>query len=236
MFTHRGQSRTLKHNLSIASFLSFVAGMVNVAGFLSVQVLTTNVTGHFAFFVDELFKVNLWGGMVYFLYIFFFFLGSFFSNVLVEIVAKRNDRLLYIAPILVECFILACMAIYGQLLQNLYPNFLAFALLFTMGLQNSMVTTISNATVRTTHLTGLFTDLGIDLSQLIFRHEKEQIQKLRSNIWLRLTIIGFFFSGGLISGLLYPAFKLQVLFLAVAVLMVGVIYDNLRLPFLKKKE
>ena len=53
MFRHKGESRTLKHNLRIASLLSFVAGIVNVAGFLSVQRLTTNVTGHFAFFVEE---------------------------------------------------------------------------------------------------------------------------------------------------------------------------------------
>jgi uncharacterized membrane protein YoaK (UPF0700 family) len=37
-----------------------------------------------------------------------------------------------------------------------------------MGVQNSMVTQISNSIVRTTHLTGLFTDLGIELSQLFF--------------------------------------------------------------------
>jgi uncharacterized membrane protein YoaK (UPF0700 family) len=60
MFSHHGKSRTLKHNLRIASLLSFVAGIVNVAGFLAVQKLTTNVTGHFAFFVDEVFKLNFW--------------------------------------------------------------------------------------------------------------------------------------------------------------------------------
>jgi len=49
MFRHQGKTRTLNHNLKIASLLSFVAGMVNVAGFLAVQRLTTNVTGHFAF-------------------------------------------------------------------------------------------------------------------------------------------------------------------------------------------
>jgi len=49
MFRHQGKTRTLSHNKKIASLLSFVAGMVNVAGFLAVQRLTTNVTGHFAF-------------------------------------------------------------------------------------------------------------------------------------------------------------------------------------------
>jgi uncharacterized membrane protein YoaK (UPF0700 family) len=41
-------------------------------------------------------------------------------------------------------------------------------MLFAMGMQNAMVTKISQSIVRTTHLTGLFTDLGIELSQLFF--------------------------------------------------------------------
>jgi uncharacterized membrane protein YoaK (UPF0700 family) len=88
MFTHKGKTRTLKHNLRIASLLSFVAGIVNVGGFLAVQRLTTNVTGHFAFLVEEIFELNFWQGFVYFLYIFSFFLGSFVSNLIVEIISK----------------------------------------------------------------------------------------------------------------------------------------------------
>ena len=64
MFRHFGKTRTLSHNLRIASLLSFVAGMVNVAGFLAVARLTTNVTGHFAFFVDEVFKMEGWKAFV----------------------------------------------------------------------------------------------------------------------------------------------------------------------------
>jgi uncharacterized membrane protein YoaK (UPF0700 family) len=129
MFRHKGKSRTLEHNLKIATLLSFVAGVVNIVGFLAVQKLTTNVTGHFAFFGDN--------------------------------------------------FILAA------------PNVLAYLLLFAMGLQNSLVTSISNATVRTTHITGLFTDLGIELSQLFFYKLKEQRERLISSIKLRFTIISF---------------------------------------------
>ncbi|MBK8330065.1 MAG: DUF1275 domain-containing protein, partial [Bacteroidetes bacterium] len=151
MFRHKGKTRTFIHNLRIASLLSFVAGIVNVAGFLAVQKLTTNVTGHFAFFVDEIFKQNFWHGFHYFLFILFFFLGSFFSNLSIELISKVNDRLIYRIPILIESIILITVAIFGQELTMLRPNIIAYALLFAMGLQNSLVTTISNATVRTTH-------------------------------------------------------------------------------------
>ena len=39
MFSHKGKTRTEKHNLGIVSLLSFVAGLVNVVGFFSVQKL-----------------------------------------------------------------------------------------------------------------------------------------------------------------------------------------------------
>jgi uncharacterized membrane protein YoaK (UPF0700 family) len=232
MFRHKGNARTLKHNLRLASLLSFIAGIVNVAGFLAVQRLTTNVTGHFAFFVDEVFKLNFWQGFIYFLYIFFFFLGSFVSNVLVEIVSKQNSRLIYTIPTLIESLILFLVAVSGPFLILHHPNLLAFALLFAMGLQNSLVTTISSATVRTTHLTGLFTDLGIELSQLFFYKLKDQKDKLYASIKLRLTIISFFFLGGILGGILYSTIQLYVLAIAGTILLIGIIYDDLKLKFI----
>jgi uncharacterized membrane protein YoaK (UPF0700 family) len=236
MFTHKGNRRTLKHNLRIASLLSFVAGIVNVAGFLAVQRLTTNVTGHFAFFVDEIFKLNFWNGFVYFLYLFFFLAGSFIASFIVEIVSKTSERFIYIIPVIIESLILFLMALFGQTLALQNPNILAFSLLFAMGMQNSLVTKISNATVRTTHLTGLFTDLGIELSQLFFYKQKDQIEKLHSSIKLRLTIISFFFLGGLLGGIFYSAINLCVLAIAGTILLIGIIYDNLKLKFLLRNK
>lgn len=229
MFTHKGKTRTLKHNLKIASLLSFVAGIVNVAGFLAVQRFTTNVTGHFALLVDEIFQLKVWEGFIYFLYIFFFFLGSFVSNFIVEMVAKKKDRLIYIIPTLVESAILLLLALFGQFLIFKNPNLLVCSLLFAMGLQNSLVTKISNATVRTTHLTGLFTDLGIELSQLFFYKQQDQKEKLYSSIKLRLIIITFFFMGGLLGGIFYSSLKLYILAIAAAVLIGGILYDDLKL-------
>jgi uncharacterized membrane protein YoaK (UPF0700 family) len=207
-----------------------------VAGFLSVQRLTTNVTGHFAFFVDEVFKFNFWEGFIFFLYIFFFFLGSFISNIMVEIVSKVNDKLIYIIPLIIESIILFSIAIFGQSLVDKNPNLLAFSLLFAMGMQNSLVTTISNATVRTTHLTGLFTDLGIELSQLFFYTKNEQKVKLYSSIKLRLTIISFFFLGGLLGGIFYTTLKLYILAIAGILLIIGITSDYIKLKLLMRKN
>src|SRR6476620_5179792 len=106
MFRHQGKTRTLQHNLRIASLLAFVAGLVNVVGFLAVQRLTTNVTGHFAFFVDEVYKFNFLQGLVFLGYIVAFLLGSFTSNLVVEMVSRQSERHMYVVPTFIECSIL----------------------------------------------------------------------------------------------------------------------------------
>jgi uncharacterized membrane protein YoaK (UPF0700 family) len=214
--------------------LSFVAGIVNVAGFLSLQRLTTNVTGHFAFLIDEAVKLNLLNALVFFLYILFFFLGSFCSNLIVETVSRKHERLIYVIPAIIEILILSMVPVWHQYLSpGSSPDILAYALLFAMGLQNSLVTSISNAVVRTTHLTGLFTDLGIELSQLIFYRAAENRAKLYASIRLRLTIILFFFTGGVVGGVCYSALKLWVLLIASFALVFGLIYDNAKFKMIK---
>ena len=128
------------------------------------------------------------------------------------------------------------LAVFGQFLISQNPNLLACSMLFAMGLQNSLVTTISNSTVRTTHLTGLFTDLGIELSQLFFFKQKDQKYKLYSSIKLRLTIITFFFLGGLLGGIFYSTLKLYVLIMAATVLIIGIIYDELKLKLITQNR
>ena len=236
MFKHRGKTRTLTHNLKIASLLSFVAGIVNVVGFLSVERLTTNVTGHFAFLVSEVRNLNFWGALIFFLYILFFFLGSFCSNFIVETVSRKNERYMYIIPAIIEMVIITAVAIFGRYLILNAPDLIACSLLFAMGLQNSLVTSISNAVVRTTHLTGLFTDLGIELSQLFFYKEQEQRKKLFSSIKLRLSIISFFFLGGLLGGESYSILKLHTLLLGSLVLTVGLIYDYVKFKLILLKR
>ena len=236
MFRHQGKNRTLKHNLKIASLLSFVAGIVNIAGFLSVQKLTTNVTGHFAFFVDEVLQLNTFKSLIYFFYIFFFFFGSFCSSFLVELTAKRSQKNIFILPIIIESMLLFLVVLFGSKLMINNANSIAYILLFAMGLQNSLVTKISNATVRTTHLTGLFTDLGIELSQLFFFKTPQQISKLSSTIKLRFRIISFFLIGGLVSGIFYRKLQFNVLLIAILALVLGLFYDHLKYKIIHFKR
>ncbi|WP_179374966.1 YoaK family protein [Winogradskyella wichelsiae] len=238
MFRHQGISRTLKHNLRIATILSFVAGIVNVSGFLAFNQLTTNVTGHFALFISDVANFEFWKGTVYFLYIFSFLFGSFSSSFLIEKFSGNKTLNVFVLPTLLECFILIATALISNIGEIEHSNFIVCSLLFAMGLQNSFVTKISNAVVRTTHLTGLFTDLGIELSQLLFRKYQQHRAQIKSTIKLRFFIICFFFLGGLTGGFLYSKmnFKLNTLVFGAAILLISLFYDDLRYRLIKTKR
>ena len=236
MFSHIGKTRTPKHNLQIASLLSFVAGLVNVVGFFAVQKLTTNVTGHFAFFVDEVFKLNFTDAFHIALFVFFFFLGAFFANFMVETYARIRENQIFVLPIFLEAVILAVIAFTGNFLIKENPDVIAYSLLFAMGMQNSLVTSISKSIVRTTHLTGLFTDMGIEISQLFFYKDDHHKNRLVTSIKLRLTIIFMFFAGGLCGGILFDYFQIKSLIVSSAILLGGLVYDVLTIKFLLYKR
>lgn len=182
MFRHKGKNRTFAHDLRLAILLSFVAGLVNITGVLALKTLTTNVTGHFAFFAEEIMKHDYATAITFFLFTIFFLIGSFISSFLQELISIKNPDLSHIFPITLEMVILIVIGIFGTStgLFTLEGKLTAFFMLLAMGIQNSLVTNISKSTVRTTHLTGLFTDLGIELSQLFFYKKPEEVKKIKN--------------------------------------------------------
>ena len=233
MFRHQGKNRTFVHNLRLATLLSLVAGMVNITGVLALDTLTTNVTGHFAFFAEEFMKLNYAAAFTFFIFTIFFLLGSFTSNFLVELVARKKPNFSHLIPITLEIIVLATVGVFGapSHLSSLEGKIMAFSMLFAMGIQNSLVTKISQATVRTTHLTGLFTDLGIELSLLFFYKKAEDVKKLKTSINLRLSIIVFFFIGCFLGGFAYNTIGIKTLFVAAFFLLVALLYDYIRMKF-----
>ena len=233
MFRHKGKNRTFIHNLRLATLLSFVAGVVNITGVMSVKTLTTNITGHFAYFAEEIMRKDFAAAITFFVFTLIFLLGAFTSNFISEYVAKSNSNFSHIIPIALEILILAIVASFESpmSLDNLEDKSLASAMLFAMGIQNSLVTKISQSTVRTTHLTGLFTDLGIELSQLFFYKKPEETKKLKTNIYLRISIISFFFIGCVLGGFIYSFFNIKTLFVACFFLFIALLYDSIRLQY-----
>ena len=233
MFRHQGKNRTFIHNLRLATLLSFVAGIVNITGVLAVNTLTTNVTGHFAFFAEEVIKQNYSAAITFFVFTLFFLMGAFTSNFMAELIAIKSPALLHVIPISLEIAILTSVGFFGMQanLSSFEGKLMAFSMLFSMGIQNSLVTKLSKSTVRTTHLTGLFTDLGIELSQLFFYKKQFERKSLNASINLRLSIIVFFFLGCISGGFLYTFLEVKTLLVGVFFLFIALIYDYIRLKF-----
>ncbi|PKW21107.1 LOW QUALITY PROTEIN: uncharacterized membrane protein YoaK (UPF0700 family) [Flavobacterium lindanitolerans] len=240
MFRHTGKGRTYLHNLRLASLLSAVAGIVNIVGVLGLNTLTTNVTGHFAFLSEEFVTKNYSLVWVYLFYVVFFLAGAFVSSILIEIAARRNVIHSYALPISLEIIVLLVVSFADTPMDNdQFPSkvFLSCLLLFAMGLQNSLVTKVSQSVVRTTHLTGLFTDLGIELSQLLFYRGLSERAILRKSILLKAAIIGCFFIGGLLGGFIFLQLGIRTLYIPVALLAAALWYDSilLRIYHIRRK-
>jgi uncharacterized membrane protein YoaK (UPF0700 family) len=80
-----------------------------------------------------------------------------------------------------------------------------------MGLQNAVVTKISDAEVRTTHVTGIVTDLGIELGKLVYvnRHRsalQPRVEADRTRLLTLGALLGGFFVGGVLGALGFQRF------------------------------
>lgn len=231
MFRHRGKRRTFYHNLQLASLLSFVAGIVNVTSVLALNVFTTNITGHVAYFAEHVVEWRLNLALLFLVYSFCFLLGAFISNVLAEYFSRKNPRMAYTFPLLLEIALILWVIVVMSPTMQYGLEATAGILLFAMGVQNAMVTKISQSVVRTTHLTGIFTDLGIELSQLLFYKKVKSLRLLKRGIGLKATIVASFFLGGILGGVGYSHWGINVLILAVAILLYAIGDDFLRYQY-----
>jgi len=231
MFQQIGQKKRFIHDLGLASLLAMVAGSVNVASFFAFEVLTTNVTGHVASLASEIVAKRWQLAMVKVLWMAMFFLGAFFSGLMIEIVGRRYPSFSHTIPLGVELVLLIFVTYHGTHYYDYSQELiqlLAGSLLFAMGIQNAMVTMVSGSVVRTTHLTGLFTDIGIEGAKLMvgFKDLKEK-QKMRDKFTLHIIIATSFLLGGTIGGFLYSRYLFFSFLFPILLIILAASYDVL---------
>lgn len=231
MFNRRGHIRTYEDNLQLAIFLSFTAGFVNVSGFIAFDVLTTNVTGHVAFFARSLSFSDYEGAFYFLAWMILFLLGSFFSSLLIEWMNAKSPQFSHSIPILIESSLLVFVGFYSSLFYEHTEHqirLLGGSLLFAMGFQNAMVTKISGSVVRTTHLTGMTTDLGIELATLLRNARGTNRRDVKRKILLQLAIIFFFFAGGIVGGYVFQKVLFFAFHIPAGILMITLLIDMLQ--------
>lgn len=228
MLRHTGERRSFVHNLRLAILLCLNAGFINATGFMAFAVLTTNVTGHAALLAVNLATGRWRAARMVGLWLLLFLTGAFASSFYIGKVG-RDKPFAYTAPILVVILLILIIAIFGPDYRHTLPEteYFAGSLLFAMGMQNALVSVVSGSVVRTTHLTGMFTDLGIDLSAaLLSRKNLNAAHKRR--ILLRLAIIVFFLLGGLAGGFAFLALHFSAFYIPVGLLFTVLCYDYFR--------
>jgi uncharacterized membrane protein YoaK (UPF0700 family) len=229
MLRHLGAKRTSQHNLKLATLLGLTAGFVNAEGFLGFSVLTTNVTGHAALFAERIAFQDWKTAAVIALWMLLFLAGAFFTSIVLSFTGE-NQRFSYFIPVIIEILILLVSALFGHQYNGalLAKELFAGSLLFAMGLQNALVSMVSGSVVRTTHLTGTFTDLGIDLAQIVHSNKAERTH-LKSKIKLRIYIIFFFMAGAVLGAYLFHGFGFSSFFAPICILVFALVYDLLRI-------
>ncbi|AWH36757.1 MULTISPECIES: YoaK family protein [Stenotrophomonas] len=196
--------------------LSSVAGMVNVVGFLGFEhQAVSHMTGStsqlgMAIAQGDWRAVgHLWGLLIA------FSLGAMLSGLLIQDNTLQLGRRYGVALAIESALLLVAIPLFEQ--QQIWG---ALAAAMACGLQNAMATTFSGAVVRTTHLSGMFTDLGIGLGHLL-RGLPLQVRRLT----LSGLIISGFLGGGILGAWLFMHFRYDAL-LAPALLtgLTGIVY------------
>jgi uncharacterized membrane protein YoaK (UPF0700 family) len=211
VFRHEGADRTHRHNQLLAGYLALIAGFVNSAGFILIGSFTSHVTGNVGRFADDL-ALGRTAAVLAAIMVVAYFAGAFLASMMIESNFVRR-RSVYGVLLLGEAALLASFAVLSYLMDTRNPFFRdiqAMLLCVAMGLQNSLVTRLSGAVVRTTHLTGTVTDLGIESARWfrLWRAKLGEMSKFRlvagdaramqpqaPRTYLLLTILGTFVAG-----------------------------------------
>ena len=205
--------RTDAANRHLARFLAFIAGAANAGGLLAVGRYTSHMTGIVSSTADALASGSLLPALKGLGAVTAFLAGAFVTTLMVRWARARNLESEYALPLILEAALLVAFGLTGRVFIAGHTVFGTVTLLcFTMGVQNATITKLSGAVIRTTHLTGIVTDMGISLGRLVYPRSRQdsraadysedqtraaELKKLR----LHFSIVALFFLGGVTGAL-----------------------------------
>ena len=166
-----GVQRTAAVDRWLGTTLAFVAGAMNAGGFLAVHQYTSHMTGIVSSMADNLAAGTLDVVAAGLAALLAFMAGAACSAILVNFGRRRSLRSVFAAPLLLEAVLLLGFGLLGARLAGTSALFVPLTVLllcFIMGLQNALITKLSYGEMRTTHVTGIVTDIGIELGKLLY--------------------------------------------------------------------
>ena len=235
LMKHR--QRTKRLNRQLAWSLAFVAGAVNAGGFMAVKTYTSHVSGAISRAADELAIGNRTLALGAISTVGCFAAGAFFTSMLISFGRRHRFRSHYALSLTLEAGLMVALGVMGQELHQMRRFALPLTVVlmaFIMGMHNSVVTTISSAEVRTTHMTGIATDIGLELGRLLYfnRDRNRRMKEVRANrdrLKLHTLILAAFFGGGLAGAVGFQHLGFRIVFgLAAFLVFLGlqpILYD-----------
>ena len=192
--------RSAQANIGLGSALAFVAGATNAGGFLAVGSYTSHMTGVVSTVADYMVLGNWSVVALGCASLAAFVSGAITTTWMVHWSLQRQLRSAFGRPLLLEAALLLCFGVFGAAAQAKFWFFEPLTVLllcFLMGLQNAVVTKISKAEIRTTHLTGLITDLGIELGKMLYINGRgaNPVRANPTRIRLQARLVACFFVG-----------------------------------------
>ena len=210
------QHRTASTNRLLGGILAFNAGAVNAGGFLVVAMYTSHMTGFVSLLADNLVLGNTTLVLGAIGALLAFTAGAAVTAVQVNWARQHGLRSEYALPLLLEATLLLVFGLMGATLNHQTPFAVPLTVLllsFTMGLQNALVSKISASQIRTTHMTGIVTDIGIELGKMLYWNRtgsplESRVRANRIKLRLLATLLGAFIGGGVVgaAGFKYVGF------------------------------
>ena len=202
-----GRKRTVLANRHLGYALAFVAGAINAGGFLAVQQYTSHMTGIVSSMADNLvlgaydLVLGGCGGLLSFL------LGAACSAIMVNYSRRHQLHSEFALPLLLEALLLLGFGVLGARLSGIHGLFVpvtVMLLCFIMGLQNALITKLSKADIRTTHITGIVTDIGIELGKSLYWNspgssKQPPVAVNRAKLQMLTLLALSFFLGGVVG-------------------------------------
>ncbi len=211
MLVRQGEARSHAADRRLACSLAAIAGALNTAGFYATGYYSSHMTGNTSSLADRLALGDLALAAPYIILVLTFILGAGSSALLLNISQRRRLAAPYALSVLVEAALLAglgCADLWFPTVSH--GPLLPIGLAFLMGLQNAVVTRISDARVRTTHVSGMVTDIGIELGNLadiaLQRGSPAQAAVNREKLVLHVQTVLSFLGGGIAGVLGYQRF------------------------------
>lgn len=223
MLLRRGPSRSHEIDRQLACILAGVAGALNTAAFHAVGFFSANMTGNASALSNRAASGQWWSGAFYLGIVLMFIAGASASTLLIHAGQRRHAHGIYAIAILAEALLMTLLGLFEWLVPSLHRGAaLILGLAFLMGIQNAVVTLISDARVRTTHISGMSTDIGIELGVLFDLMRGRPISgdahAYRAKLQLHVLTVLSFVVGGMAGVLIYGLIGSALLFVAAALL------------------